>query len=255
MVNVIMHGCNGHMGRVVTELIEKDENVQIVAGIDAYTGVQNEYPVFPSIKECTVKADVIIDFSNPASLDDILAYALEKKIPCVLCTTGYSPEQVEKIKKASESVAVFYSGNMSLGINLLIELSKEAAKILGAADFDIEIVEKHHNQKIDAPSGTALMIADGISDTLAEEPQYVYDRHSYRKKRSKNEIGIHSVRGGTIVGEHEVIFAGHDEVVTISHQAQSKEVFAVGAVNAAVYLADQSAGMYNMGNLLAAKLG
>ena len=158
-----------------------------------------------------------------------------------------------RIRKAAESVAVFYSGNMSLGINLLIELSKQAAKVLGN-EFDIEIVEKHHNLKVDAPSGTALMIADGISGTLENEPQYVYDRHSYRRKRSKNEIGIHSVRGGTIVGEHEVIFAGHDEVVTITHQAQSKEVFAVGAVNAAVYLSSQGAGMYNMGNLLSSIL-
>ena len=254
MVRIILSGANGKMGKVIQSVVSGRDNCEIVAGVDINTE-SNGFPVYSSFEEIKEEADVIIDFSNPASLDDILAYALEKKIPCVLCTTGYSPEQVEKIKKASESVAVFYSGNMSLGINLLIELSKEAAKILGAADFDIEIVEKHHNQKIDAPSGTALMIADGISDTLAEEPQYVYDRHSYRKKRSKNEIGIHSVRGGTIVGEHEVIFAGHDEVVTISHQAQSKEVFAVGAVNAAVYLADQSAGMYNMGNLLAAKLG
>ena len=165
---------------------------------------------------------------------------------------GQAP-QVEQIKKASGSIAVFYSGNMSLGINLLIELSKQAAKVLGN-EFDIEIVEKHHNLKVDAPSGTALMIADGISGTLENEPQYVYDRHSYRRKRSKNEIGIHSVRGGTIVGEHEVIFAGHDEVVTITHQAQSKEVFAVGAVNAAVYLSSQGAGMYNMGNLLSSIL-
>ena len=243
MVNIALVGCNGKMGKAVTSAVQSRNDCEIVFGADPFGTPAYDYPVFESLAVSDKKADVI------------LAYALEKKIPCVLCTTGYSPEQVEKIKKASESVAVFYSGNMSLGINLLIELSKEAAKILGAADFDIEIVEKHHNQKIDAPSGTALMIADGISDTLAEEPQYVYDRHSYRKKRSKNEIGIHSVRGGTIVGEHEVIFAGHDEVVTISHQAQSKEVFAVGAVNAAVYLADQSAGMYNMGNLLAAKLG
>lgn len=255
MVNIALVGCNGKMGKAVTSAVQSRNDCKIIFGADPYGTSAYDYPVFASLSASNEKADVIIDFSNPASLDDVLAYALENKVPCVLCTTGYSPEQVEKIKKASESVAIFYSGNMSLGINLLIELSKEAAKILGAADFDIEIVEKHHNQKIDAPSGTALMIADSISDTLAEEPQYVYDRHSYRKKRAKNEIGIHSVRGGTIVGEHEVIFAGHDEVVTISHQAQSKEVFAVGAVNAAVYLADQGAGMYNMGNLLAAKLG
>ena len=182
----------------------------------------------------------------------MLAYALENSVPCVICTTGYSQEQVAKIKAASEKTAVFYSGNMSLGINLLIELAKQATKVLGDS-FDIEIVEKHHNLKVDAPSGTALMIADAVSDTLEKEPQYVYDRHSYRKKRSKNEIGIHSVRGGTIVGEHEVIFAGHDEVVTVTHQAQSKQVFAVGAVNAALFLSSQGAGMYQMSDLLADK--
>ena len=174
-------------------------------------------------------------------------------MPCVICTTGYSQEQIAQIRQAGKEIAVFFSGNMSLGINLLIELAKQATKVLGSS-FDIEIVEKHHNLKVDAPSGTALMIADAISDTLDEEPQYVYDRHAYRKKRSKNEIGIHSVRGGTIVGEHEVIFAGHDEVVTVSHQAQSKEVFAVGSVNAAVFLAKQPAGMYDMSSLLADKL-
>ena len=182
----------------------------------------------------------------------MLAYAKANHIPCVICTTGYSAEQVEAIHDASEEIAVFYSGNMSLGINLLIALSKQAAKVLGSS-FDIEIVEKHHNLKVDAPSGTALMLADGISETLAQEPQYVYDRHAVRKKRSKNEIGIHSVRGGTIVGEHEVIFAGHDEVVTVTHQAQSKQVFAVGAVNAAAFLAKQGAGMYDMSDLLADK--
>lgn len=204
--------------------------------------------------ESETKADVIIDFSNPALLDDILEYAVKYNTPCVICTTGFSADEIDKINKTSEKVAVFRSGNMSLGINLLIELSKEAAKLLGN-EFDIEIIEKHHNQKLDAPSGTALMLADGISEVLEEEPQYVYDRHSYRKKRAKNEIGIHAVRGGTIVGEHEVIFAGHDEVVSLTHQAQSREVFAVGAVNAAIYLASQGAGMYNMSNLLSSKLG
>ena len=169
-----------------------------------------------------------------------------------MCNGHLSKEQVEKIKNASEKIAIFYSGNMSLGVNLLIELAKQATKILGN-DFDIEVVEKHHNLKVDAPSGTALMIADGISQELEKEPQYVYDRHSYRKKRSKNEIGIHSIRGGTIVGEHDVIFAGNNEVVTISHQAQSKALFATGSLNAAVYLYDKSAGMYNMSDMLSEK--
>ena len=253
MTKVIMHGCNGKMGQTITEMCKDDPEIEIVAGIDLYDGIKNDYPVFPNISVCDVKADAVIDFSNAKAVDDLLIYCEEKQVPVVLCTTGLSEVQLAKVKQVSGHVAVLKSANMSLGINLLIELSKEAAKILGN-QFDIEIVEKHHNLKLDAPSGTALMIADGISEQLDEDPQYVYDRHSYRRKRSKNEIGIHSVRGGTIVGEHEVIFAGHDEVVTISHQAQSKEVFAVGAVNAAVFLKDQKAGMYNMGNLLSEKM-
>lgn len=253
MVNIALVGCNGKMGNAVAAAVTNREDCKILFGADPYGTSNYDFPVYSTLDESSQKPDVIVDFSNPASLDGLLGYSLTNNIPCILCTTGYSQEQIDKIKNASKKVAVFYSGNMSLGINLLIELSKEAAKVLGN-EFDIEIVEKHHNQKVDAPSGTALMIADGISETLENEPQYVYDRHSYRRKRSKNEIGIHAVRGGTIVGEHEVIFAGHDEVVTITHQAQSKEVFAVGAVNAAVFLADQKPGMYNMGNLLSSKL-
>lgn len=253
MVNIALVGCNGKMGKAVTMAAMSRTDCKIVFGADPFGTSAYDYPVYSSLMVSGEKADVIIDFSNPASLDDVLDYALTNNVPAVICTTGYSPEEINKIKSAGEKVAIFYSGNMSLGINLLIELSKAATKLLGN-EFDIEIVEKHHNQKVDAPSGTALMIADAISETLENEPQYVYDRHSYRKKRDKNEIGIHAVRGGTIVGEHEVIFAGHDEVVTLTHQAQSKEVFAVGAVNAAVYLSSQGAGMYNMGNLLFAKL-
>ena len=225
----------------------------MLLGVDAFCTNRSAFPVCAGFDEATQPPYVIIDFSNPAALDGMLGYALQNGVPCVICTTGYSQEQIAQIRQAGKEIAVFFSGNMSLGINLLIELAKQATKVLGSS-FDIEIVEKHHNLKVDAPSGTALMIADAISDTLDEEPQYVYDRHAYRKKRSKNEIGIHSVRGGTIVGEHEVIFAGHDEVVTVSHQAQSKEVFAVGSVNAAVFLAKQPAGMYDMSSLLADKL-
>jgi 4-hydroxy-tetrahydrodipicolinate reductase len=253
MVRIAIVGCNGKMGYFVADTVSKHEDCTAAFGVDAFGESKFDFDLYRGFKEITDVPDVIIDFSNPALLDDMLEFALANNVPCVICTTGYSPEQVEKIKAASEKIAVFYSGNMSLGINLLIELAKNAAKVLGN-EFDIEIVEKHHNLKLDAPSGTALMIADGISDTLEQEPQYVYDRHSYRKKRSKNEIGIHSVRGGTIVGEHEVIFAGRDEVVTVSHQAQSKEVFAVGAVNAAVFLAGKEAGMYNMSHLLSDKL-
>ena len=253
MVKVAIVGCNGKMGYFVAASVESNPNAQTVFGIDAFGENKHSFPVYKSFDEAAEKPDVIIDFSNPAALDGMLSFAVENSVPCVICTTGYSAEQVEQIQKASERIAIFYSGNMSLGINLLIELSKQAAKVLGDT-FDIEIVEKHHNLKVDAPSGTALMLADAISATLEQEPQYVYNRQCYRKKREKNEIGIYSVRGGTIVGEHEVIFAGHDEVVTLTHQAQSKEVFAAGAVNAAVFLASQPAGMYHMGNLLSSKI-
>ena len=252
MIKIILVGANGKMGSAITSNICAADDIEIIAGVDKYKGINRDYPVFDSINEITVKADAIIDFSNPAVLDGLLAYATEKKTPAVICTTGFSPEQVAKIKTASEQTAIFYSGNMSLGINLLIELAKKATQVFGSA-FDVEIVEKHHNQKLDAPSGTALMIADGISEVMQQEPQYVYDRHSYRKKREKNEIGIHAVRGGTIVGEHEVIFAGHDEVLTITHQAQSKEVFAIGSINAAVYLKGKSSGMYDMSDMLQGK--
>ena len=253
MVKVAIVGCNGKMGYFVAASVESNPNAQTVFGIDAFGENKHSFPVYKSFDEAAEKPDVIIDFSNPAALDGMLSYAVENSVPCVICTTGYSAEQVEQIQKASERIAIFYSGNMSLGINLLIELSKQAAKVLGDT-FDIEIVEKHHNLKVDAPSGTALMLADALSATLEQEPQYVYNRQCYRKKREKNEIGIYSVRGGTIVGEHEVIFAGHDEVVTLTHQAQSKEVVAAGAVNAAVFLASQPAGMYHMGNLLSSKI-
>lgn len=248
MTNIILCGCNGKMGQFIVKAIESREDTKVVCGVDSYNKQLNDFPVYKTFDEITEKADAIIDFSNPDALSGLLCFAVKNSVPAVICTTGLSNEQKQEIKKASESVALFQSGNMSLGINLLIELAKKAATVLNG--FDIEIIEKHHNQKIDAPSGTALMIADEVSTVLEKEPQYVYDRHSYRRKRSENEIGIHAVRGGTIVGEHDIIFAGHDEVVTISHQAQSKEVFAVGSVNAAVFLSDQKPGMYDMSDLL-----
>lgn len=253
MIKVAIVGCNGKMGYYVSEAVKSNSLCETLFGVDAFGDNGYDFSVYKRFDQVPEIPDVIIDFSNPSALDGMLDFALKNSVPCVICTTGFSAEQVGQIKAASEKIAIFYSGNMSLGINLLIELTKKAAKVLGN-EFDIEIIEKHHNLKVDAPSGTALMIADEISKTLDEEPQYVYDRHTYRKKRSKNEIGIHAVRGGTIVGEHEVIFAGHDEVVSIKHQAQSKEVFAVGAVNAAVFLASQNAGMYDMGNLLSSKI-
>ncbi len=252
MTDIILSGCCGKMGRVIVNEVAKRNDCQIVAGVDIFADNRYPFPVYDDFSKVTEKADVIIDFSNPAVLQAMLAYAVDTKTPCVICTTGYSAEQVEDIRKASQQTAIFYSRNMSLGINLLIELSRQAEKVLGTA-FDVEIVEKHHNQKVDAPSGTALMIADAIAQTMENEPQYVYDRHAYRRKREQKEIGIHAVRGGTIVGEHEVIFAGHDEVLTITHQAQSKEVFAVGSINAGIYLDGKACGMYDMSDMLQEK--
>ncbi|MBS5652288.1 MAG: 4-hydroxy-tetrahydrodipicolinate reductase [Eubacterium sp.] len=250
MVNVIMHGCNGKMGRVITNLVEEDDNIQIVAGIDAYTGMANEYPVFASIKECDVKADAIIDFSVTAAIDDLLDYAVSTKTPVVVCTTGLSANQLEKINEASKSVAVLRSANMSLGINTLMKILKIATDVLADRGFDIEIVEKHHNQKVDAPSGTALALADCINQELNNEYDYTYDRSTVRENRKKNEIGISAVRGGTIVGEHEVIYAGTDEVIEIKHTAYSKAIFAKGAIDAAKFLANKEAGMYDMSDVI-----
>ena len=249
MVNFLMSGCNGRMGQVIAESVKERSDIALVCGVDTYTERKNDFPVYPDFTAINEKVDVIIDFSNPSALDGLLAYAIENSIPCVLCTTGYSDAQLEAIGKASEKIAVFRSGNMSLGINLLIELAKTAAKVFGQ-DFDVEIVEKHHKMKIDAPSGTALMIADGIASVRDDDPEYIYDRHSARKKRDQNEIGISSIRGGTIVGEHDVIFAGNNEVLTITHQAQSRSLFAVGAINAAAFLAGKPAGSYDMSDLL-----
>lgn len=250
MKQIILCGCCGKMGRVIAQLVENRDDCEIAAGVDLQTPANPlPFPVYDSIEKIQVPADVIIDFSHPSCLASILTYAKEKQVPAVLCTTGYTAEQVQALQTASKEIALFYSRNMSLGINLLIELAKKAAHVLGD-EFDIEIVEEHHNQKIDAPSGTALMIADAIAQSKEEAVHYMYDRHSQRKKRDKNEIGIHSIRGGTIVGEHEVIFAGNNEVVRLSHSAQSKEVFASGAVNAAVFLAGKPAGLYDMSALV-----
>lgn len=249
MTRILLCGCNGKMGRVIAACVKGREDCEIVAGIDLRADSGGDFPIYASPAEVNVEADVVIDFSNPALLSPLLQLGLARKLPLVLCTTGYNQEQVNALTLASHKIPVFYSGNMSLGINLLIELSKKAAQVLGE-DFDVEIVEMHHNQKIDAPSGTALMIADGISSVEGRRMTYMYDRHSQRKKRDKSEIGVHSVRGGTIVGEHEVIFAGPHEVITLSHSAQSKEIFANGSINAAVFLAKQPAGLYNMSDLL-----
>lgn len=249
MKRIILCGCFGKMGRVITQLISGRSDCEIVAGVDLFNG-SADFPTYTKLDDVKESADVIIDFSRPELLTDILGYTAEHAgVSAVLCTTGYSPEQVAALKAASASQPIFYSRNMSLGINLLVELSKKAAKVLGT-DFDIEIIEKHHNQKVDAPSGTALMLADAISAVRDVDSAYTYDRHAQRKKRETKEIGLHAVRGGTIVGEHEVIFAGNHEVITLSHSAQSKELFAAGAVNAAVFMCGKPAGLYDMSDLI-----
>ena len=250
MVRIIMHGCNGKMGQVITGLVADDPNAQIVAGIDIADNRDNGYPVFTDIKKCDVAADVIVDFAAAAAVDALLDYSVEKQIPVVLCTTGLSDEQLARVKESSKKVAILKSANMSLGINTLMKLLKDAANVFAPAGYDIEIVEKHHNQKVDAPSGTAIALADSINEARGGEYEYVYDRSKVRKKRDKKEIGISAVRGGTIVGEHEVIFAGIDEVIEFKHTAYSKSVFAKGAVEAAKFLAGKPAGMYDMADVI-----
>lgn len=250
MIKVIMHGCNGKMGQTITGLAAADDEIEIVAGVDAYDGIRNTYPVFKSIELCDIEADAVIDFSSAPAVDGLLDYCGEKKLPCVLCTTGLSEKQLQKIEETSKKTAVLKSANMSLGINMLLKLLKEAAGILAPAGFDIEIVEKHHNRKVDAPSGTALALADSVNEKLNNAYEYVYDRSGRREKRPAREIGISAVRGGTIVGEHDVIFAGADEVVTFSHTAYSKAVFGKGAIQAAKFLAGKPAGKYDMSDVV-----
>ncbi len=249
MTKIILTGCCGKMGSVIQSIVANRNDATIVAGVDKYNNNKTEFPVYESISDVKEEADVVIDFSNPSLLDSLLEYGVSTKTALVIATTGYDDCQKKKIADASKECPVFFTYNYSLGINLLASLAKKAAALLGD-EFDIEIVEQHHNQKIDAPSGTALMLADAINEELDNRMKYEYDRHSKREKRTKNEIGMHSIRGGTIVGEHEIIFAGRDEVITLSHSARSKEVFAVGAVNAAVFMAGKEAGMYDMGELI-----
>lgn len=250
MVRIIMHGCNGKMGQVITGLLSKDEAAQIVAGVDPFDDGHNAYPVFPSIEQCIVKADVIIDFASARAVDGLLDYCEQHSIPAVICTTGLSDEQLDRIKETSKKVAILKSANMSLGINTLFKLLKEAANILVPANFDVEIVEKHHNQKVDAPSGTALALADAVKESLDDSYYYKFDRTQERVKRDCKEIGISAVRGGTIVGEHEVFFCGEDEVIEFKHTAYSKAVFAKGAVEAAKFLAGKPAGFYDMSDVI-----
>ncbi len=251
MTRIIMHGCNGRMGQMITGIVKERDDAQIVAGIDVVDNITtNGYPVFTDIDKCDVEADVVIDFSSASAVDKLMDYCEMKALPLVLCSTGLSEEQMSKVKALSGKIAVLKSANMSLGINLLQKLLKEAAAILAPSGFDIEVVEKHHRMKLDAPSGTALALADSVNEALGNEYEYVFDRSSRREKRPDKEIGISAVRGGTIVGDHDVIFAGQDEVITFSHSAYSRAVFAKGAVSAAVFLAGKPAGFYDMSNVI-----
>ncbi len=249
MINIAITGACGKMGRVIAALIKERANCRVCAGIDIRPVQYDDFPVVTKVFDLSEKPDVIIDFSHPSALEELLTYCKMKNVPIVIATTGYSDEQISEIKLAAQQIPVFFTFNMSLGINLLSELAKRAAEVLGP-QFDIEIVEKHHNLKKDAPSGTAIMLAEAVNSVFKGEKKYVYDRHNVRKARDREEIGISSIRGGTIVGEHDVIFAGHDEVITLSHSAQSKEVFAAGSVNAALFLSNMPAGLYEMSDLL-----
>ncbi len=249
MTRILLCGANGKMGHAVARVAAAKENVVIIAGYDISAETDLDFPIFTDLTILPEKPDVIIDFSHPSLTDSILDFAAALNIPAVICTTGLSKEQLLRIEYEARNIPLFFSANMSLGVNLIMDLVQRAAKILEDS-FDIEIIEKHHNLKLDAPSGTALAIADAISEAISYAPEYTYDRHSVRKKRDKREIGIHAVRGGTIVGEHNIIFAGNDEVIEIKHSAASKEVFAVGAVSAAEFLKDKPSGLYNMKHLI-----
>lgn len=251
MTKVIMHGCNGRMGQMIAGLCAQDADIEIVAGVDSYTEQKNDFPVFATLAECNVEADAVIDFCNVSAVDGLLDWCVEHQTPVVLCTTGLSGEQLAKVETASRQVAVLRSANMSLGINTLMELLQKAAKVFAPAGFDVEIVEKHHNQKLDAPSGTAIALADSINEAMDGQYEYVYDRSDRRQKRDAKELGISAVRGGTIVGEHEVIFAGADEVITFTHTAYSRGVFGKGAIEAAKFLHGKPAGYYQMSDVIA----
>ena len=246
MLKIIIKGYSGSMGKVLTKCANEDSELEIVCG-SSKDDLDVPFKTYHKMSEVEELADVIIDFSHHSTIDATLSYAIKTKTPIVIATTGFNEEELEKIKKASNIIPIFHSSNMSLGVNVLVKLVKEAAKSLNG--FDIEIIEKHHNKKLDAPSGTAVMIANGVKEVLPDS-EYIYGRHGRSDKRSSNEIGIHAIRGGTIVGEHTTIFAGHDEVVEIKHSAQSKDIFAKGAIAAAKFLVKQEAGYYNMNNML-----
>ncbi len=253
MTNIIINGCYGRLGRVIAECAASGDSVKVVAGIDIAlprAGTEIPFQVFGRLEDCDVPADVIIDCSFAGFVPNVVAYAKERKLPLVICTTGLSDETQAIVKEAAGEIGILQSANMSLGINLLAGLLKRAAKVLYDADFDIEIVEKHHNKKLDAPSGTALLLANAVNKGLDSELENVYDRTSVRRERGRNELGIHAVRGGTIVGEHSVIFAGRDEVIELTHSAGSKEIFAVGALKAAQFMKGKTHGLYDYETML-----
>lgn len=246
MINFMLNGVCGQMGRTIANEVALRDDCNVICGFDCRQSDDFPFPVYQNFTGCTEKGDVLIDFSHPSALTGILTFAKQNNIPAVIATTGLSDEQKAEIKETAEKIPVFFSANMSLGINLLIDLAKKAQAVLEG--FDIEIIERHHNQKIDAPSGTALAIADALNEQ--KHLDYVYDRHSKRQKRSTSEIGLHAVRGGTIVGDHTVLFAGKDEVIELKHSAASKEVFATGSIRAALFLATQKPGLYSMEDLV-----
>lgn len=250
MVKIILSGCGGAMGKVVLKQAHAREDCAVVAGIDPHDHDGGEdFPVFPTAGQCNIPADVILDFSHPSALEGLLDLSKRTGTPLVLATTGLSEEQIQSVHRAAGQSPIFFTFNMSLGINLMCALAKAATRVLGGL-YDIEIIEKHHNRKIDAPSGTAIMLANAVSGELAVNPDYIYERNSRRQKREKNEIGLHTIRGGTIVGEHEVLFAGQDETLSIVHTAHSKEVFATGALSAAVFMRGKPPGLYDMSNMM-----
>ena len=250
MIRILMHGCNGRMGRAIEELLKEEQELAIVAGVDAYPGEEKKYPTYETLTACKEAADIVIDFSTAVAIDDLLSFCVAKKLPLVLCTTGLSEEQLEQVSFVAKQIPVLKSANMSFGINLLMGLLKEAAKVLATRGYDIEVLERHHNQKVDAPSGTAIALADAINEEMEAPYEYIYDRSPVRQKRGANEMGMAVLRGGTIVGEHEVMFAGPDEVITFKHTAYSRTVFAKGAMEAARFLVNQPPGMYHMSDVI-----
>ncbi len=254
MTRIILNGCNGKMGTVITDLASEMDDVTIAAGIDISDSSLREYPVFTDLYKCDIPADVVVDFSSAKATDALLDACVDKSLPLVLCTTGLSEDQLKKAAEDSEKIPLLRSANMSLGINLLLKLLREAAAVLADAGFDMEIIEMHHNQKVDAPSGTAIALADAMMDGAGGDHHIITERASRREKRDPKEIGISSVRGGTIVGEHDAIFAGPDEVISFNHTAYSKAVFAKGALEAAKFLAKKGPGLYDMSDVISADI-